>query len=296
MNVHHLELYYFVAKYEGITAAVRKMPYGIQQPAVSGQILQLEESLGVKLFNRRPFSLTPAGEELYDFIYPFFSKLNQVEEQLKGEESKHLRVAASAAVIRNHVPDVLATLHNRESNLKLTLKEIEPSDIHSAITSQQVDIAVSVIHGNLTDGVTSQALLSLDIVLYVPEEWEVDTLEDLIEENDEGKGYMIDKPLIGLPANEAITKIFDKSLEKMDVYWPVTLEVNSVDIVRQYVKLGFGAGIGVAIPKTPPFPGIKTIPIKDFPPVVVGAVYQGKLKPIAQLFLDTVKAKAAELS
>jgi len=107
---------------------------------------------------------------------------------------------------------------------------------------------------------------------------------------------MIDKPLIGLPENEAITKIFDKSLEKMDVYWPVTLEVNSVDIVRQYVKLGFGAGIGVAIPKTPPFPGIKTIPIKDFPPVVVGAVYQGKLKPIAQLFLDTVKAKAAELS
>ena len=42
MNIHHLELFYFVAKYEGITAAVRKMPYGIQQPAVSGQILQLE--------------------------------------------------------------------------------------------------------------------------------------------------------------------------------------------------------------------------------------------------------------
>ena len=47
MNIHHLELFYFVAKFEGITAAVRKMPYGIQQPAVSGQILQLEEKLGV---------------------------------------------------------------------------------------------------------------------------------------------------------------------------------------------------------------------------------------------------------
>ena len=47
MNVHHLELFYYVAKHEGITAAVRKMPYGIQQPAVSGQILQLERDLGV---------------------------------------------------------------------------------------------------------------------------------------------------------------------------------------------------------------------------------------------------------
>jgi DNA-binding transcriptional LysR family regulator len=53
MNVHHLELFYYVAKHEGITEAVRKMPWGIQQPAVSGQILQLENSLGVKLFQRR---------------------------------------------------------------------------------------------------------------------------------------------------------------------------------------------------------------------------------------------------
>ena len=82
MNIHHLELFYFVAKYEGITAAVRKMPYGIQQPAVSGQILQLERELGVKLFNRRPFALTPAGDELYDFVYPFFSQLGDVEDRL----------------------------------------------------------------------------------------------------------------------------------------------------------------------------------------------------------------------
>ena len=55
-NVHHLELFFYVAKFGGITPAVRKMPYGIQQPAVSGQMLQLERSLGVKLFNRRPFA------------------------------------------------------------------------------------------------------------------------------------------------------------------------------------------------------------------------------------------------
>ena len=38
MNIHHLELFYFVAKHGGIAAAVRNIPYGIQQPAVSGQI------------------------------------------------------------------------------------------------------------------------------------------------------------------------------------------------------------------------------------------------------------------
>jgi DNA-binding transcriptional LysR family regulator len=41
--------------------AVRNMPYGIQQPAVSGQSLQLESDLGLKLFNRRPFELSRRG-------------------------------------------------------------------------------------------------------------------------------------------------------------------------------------------------------------------------------------------
>src|SRR5215831_13159259 len=45
MNVHHLELFYYVAKHGGIMPAVRNIPYGIQQPAVSAQVAQLEEFL-----------------------------------------------------------------------------------------------------------------------------------------------------------------------------------------------------------------------------------------------------------
>ena len=37
MNIHHLELFYYVARHGGISEAVRNMPYGIQQPAISGQ-------------------------------------------------------------------------------------------------------------------------------------------------------------------------------------------------------------------------------------------------------------------
>ena len=47
MNVHHLELFYYVAKHGGIMPAVRNIPYGIQQPAVSSQIAHLEEYPGV---------------------------------------------------------------------------------------------------------------------------------------------------------------------------------------------------------------------------------------------------------
>ncbi len=56
MNVHHLELFYYVARHGGIMPAVRNIPYGIQQPAVSDQVALLEEFLGVTLIQQRPFA------------------------------------------------------------------------------------------------------------------------------------------------------------------------------------------------------------------------------------------------
>ena len=48
------------------------------------------------------FTLTPEGEELYEFAYPFFSKLGEMSGRLRGEESQHLKLAASAAVLTKH--------------------------------------------------------------------------------------------------------------------------------------------------------------------------------------------------
>jgi DNA-binding transcriptional LysR family regulator len=55
---HHVELFYYVARYGGISAASRHIPYGLDQPAISGQITDFERQLGRSLFERRPFQLT----------------------------------------------------------------------------------------------------------------------------------------------------------------------------------------------------------------------------------------------
>ena len=112
MNMHHLELFYFVAKHGGIAAAVRNIPYGIQQPAVSGQITKLEESLGTKLFQRRPFALSPSGLELFEFIKPFFDNIEIVGEKLRQNKSPQLRLAAPSIVLHDYVPELLQKLRN----------------------------------------------------------------------------------------------------------------------------------------------------------------------------------------
>ena len=45
---------------------------------ISAQVIQLEDSLGVTLFQRRPFELTKAGRELFRFAEPFFSEMAEV--------------------------------------------------------------------------------------------------------------------------------------------------------------------------------------------------------------------------
>src|SRR4051812_10217826 len=100
MNIHHLELFYYVARSGGVSAAARKIPYGIQQPAISAQIIQLEDHVGATLFTRRPFKLTKAGEELFRFIEPFFNGLPEMSRRLRGGGEVHLRIGANESIQR----------------------------------------------------------------------------------------------------------------------------------------------------------------------------------------------------
>ncbi len=296
MNIHHLELFYFVAKYEGITAAVRKMPYGIQQPAVSGQILQLERELGVKLFNRRPFALTPAGDELYDFVYPFFSQLGDVEDRLKGEEGSHLRIAASRSAMRNHLPDLLAEVRTKRPSARFSLREVELTELKGLLHSQQVDLAISIICERITEGLQVVELLKIPLVVLVPEEWKVRGLSDLLVKDGNTGRKVARHPLVGLPSGDILGRIFLDSFEERGVDLLPSMEVDSVELIEDYVLRGFGMGMGIEIPGRLPPEGLRVIRLKGFCPVVVGAIHQENLKPIARDFLEMARHLAKNLT
>lgn len=293
MNPHHLELFYFVAKYEGITEAVRKMPYGIQQPAVSGQILQLESNLGVKLFRRRPFVLTPAGQELYDFIEPFFSNLDRVAEKLKGEESQHLRLAANAAALAHHLPNVLQQLRSEHPNLRLTLQELTASEVEVALHKQEADAAISVLNQRPLNGIKATRLLDLPLLLLAPTNCQAEKFKDI---TGKAVGGHLHEPLIALPSQEAASRVFQKGLTNLGLTWEPTMEVSEISVIERYVTSGFGFGIAVDIPGVQWPDSIRLIRLpKRFPSLAVGVLYSGQLKPIAERFVELSRSYARSL-
>src|SRR5260370_515120 len=167
MNIHHLELFYFVAKHGGIAAAGRNIPYGIQQAAVSGQIAKLEESLGTKLFQRRPFALSPAGAELFEFIRPFFDNVDIVAEKLRRNSSPQLRIAAPSIVLHDYVPEILQRVSEKFPAFRLYLHEAGRIEAERLLLARDIDLAITLVDKKSRPGIRVLPLLELPLILLV---------------------------------------------------------------------------------------------------------------------------------
>ena len=285
MNIHHLELFYYVAKHGGIAAAVRRMPYGIQQPAVSGQIARLEEALGAKLFNRRPFSLLPAGAELFEFIKPFFDDMDKVAGRIRGA-SLHLRIAAPPVVPHDYVPELLRRVRRRFPSFRLQLHEASRADAERLLLAGDIDLAIMILDGKRRPEIHARPLLELPLILLVNRKDRLTTARQLWSRD------KIEETLITFPRGDPVQAHFQHGLEQLGVEWFPGIEVNSTRLIEHYVASGYGIGLTVAIPGFKSPTGVSVIPLPGFPSVIIGVAWSGKLSPIAQQFLAEVEIEA----
>lgn len=265
------------------------MPYGIQQPAVSGQILKLEEHLELKLFQRRPFALTPAGRELFEFVEPFFANVEETSARLRGETSQRLRLAAPSAILRDHLPKLLEQHRHEFPRLRLSLHDANQAAAETMLRRQQIDLAITELEGRPPSGIQCCTLLKLPLHLLVFEKRPLRFAAELWKKKE------ISEPLVCMPANETISKLFREGLRKFSVNWPTSVEVSTLDLIPAYVRSGFGIGVSVSAPGEKVPPKIRRVSLPNFPPLVIAALWRGKLPPVAEAFLEKIKAHSREL-
>jgi len=293
VNVHHLELFYYVARHGGIMEAVRNMPYGIQQPAVSGQLLQLESHLGVKLFRRRPFELLPAGVELYDFVRPFFGGLQPLEERLRNRTHQSLRIAAPVLALRDHLPRVLQEVRQRFPQLQLSLRAGQQPQVEAWLERQELDFAITLLEGPGAPGLHHLPLLELPLVLQVRKASRYKQASEIL---DSLANESLDEPLISVTATELAPRRFREFLESRSLEWPSRVEVTDLELVEVYVRNGFGIGLGLEIPGDPPPKDLRMLPIRDLSPLRLGAVWQGTPTPVTNALLEALRAYVGSIT
>jgi DNA-binding transcriptional LysR family regulator len=289
VNVHHLELFYFVAKHGGIMPAVRNIPYGIQQPAVSAQVAQLENFLGTTLFQRRPFALSPAGEKLFQFAAPFFSNLKKIADEIQGGQLRHLRIGASTVVLRDHVPALLKGVQKIFPGMSVSLREGYAARLGELLARDEVDVAITLVDEKPAAGFQSEILVELPMVLLVEKNSKIKSAEEL------WKRDKISEPLICLPAHETLTKHFQTKLAALGVEWFPSIEASSVDLIETYVAGGLGIGVSVAVPDKKLPANVRALALQNFPPARIGVMWRGKKLPVMEKFLDMARQRAKDL-
>lgn len=292
MSPHQLELFYHVAKSKGVTRAVRQMPYGIQQPSISAQVNALERDLGVTLYERRPFRLTPAGAELFKFVEPFFGRMAEVRERLQG--AAQLRIGASPIVLRDYLSPVIASIRKQFPRINMILRALNQPELIAGIEQDELDIVISLLPDNLSPVVHAEILMELPLILLAPRSTKMRSADELWRD---GK---VVEPLIALGPNELICQCFQQTLAKLGVSWLPSIEMDSLELIENYVEAGYGLGLSLCRPEGKQSSSkIRMIELPGFPKLQFGLLHRSNLNSqvgVKRAFLDEVRKQASRLS
>jgi LysR family transcriptional regulator, low CO2-responsive transcriptional regulator len=145
LNLHQLATFQAVARHRSYVRAAKELHFS--QPAVSAQMRQLEEALGVKLFEQigRNTHLTQAGEELLLYCEKIFSVIDEAMEtmeSLRSPDTGRLSVGADTTVGTYVIPGLLGKFHQLFPEVEITLDVVNRATLVDALIENRVDMAI----------------------------------------------------------------------------------------------------------------------------------------------------------
>ena len=140
---------------------------------------QLEEDSGVKLFERTPFRLTPAGERLFGHVRPFFENLDGIAARLRGIADPELRLGGAELALCEHIPTVMQRVKQRFPRLRFSLRSGFQSQLEDWLRDGQIDAAVTAVEARAPAKLRRLRLTDVPLVLLVHRRSEVKSPEQL---------------------------------------------------------------------------------------------------------------------
>lgn len=242
VNLELYRVFYTVARCGSLTKAAEELY--ISQPAVSQSVKQLENQLGITLFNRthKGMELSAQGGQL------IFAEVEQALALLHGAEARiaqtkesatgTIRIGASDTIFEYFLADKIAEFHDRFPAVKIELlADFTPETIEK-LKADRCDVAfVNLpikeeaelsLHGNC---------MRLNDVFIVGEKYK--ELSDGVATLAALKKY----PLILMDKNTVSRRSLDTFFENHGVSLPAAIEVGSWDLMKRLVKKGMGIGV-----------------------------------------------------
>jgi DNA-binding transcriptional LysR family regulator len=295
MNIRQLHYFLAVAQELNFTRASERV--NVAQPALSQQIMALEDELGTPLFTRekRKVSLTPAGAILVEHAQRVLNAASTAIAAVRAAQrgaAAHLTVGAIYSAIYNFLPNTLREFKSLAETAEVSLQEMTIAQQIAGL--KEGTIEVGLVRGHIYDrDIITELLYRELLVVAVPSGSEYD------ENVPVRVAELAEWPLIavarGLPRGYAdrILEIFEENAFTPNIVKEVYDMHTSICLVA--------AGMGVSV--VPATMTLMNTPGVAFRPL--GAETQGVSFSVAwrkdseaqliPLFRDAARTNAAKL-
>lgn len=170
MELRHIRYFLAVAAELNFTRAARKLC--IAQPPLSRQIQDLEEELGVKLFERKPHALqlTEEGALFKQYATQVLDLVNKSTEDIR-ERKRGLQGTLYLASVEGHAPRLyaewIAAFHSLHPHVQYNLWNGNSDDVVNRVMNGLCDLAI-IMEPHNAEGVESIPVYQEPWVAIIP--------------------------------------------------------------------------------------------------------------------------------
>ena len=241
MNVTPRQLRIFLALAQSLNFSRTAEQFFVTQPSLSKAVKDLEDELGVALFERstRSVRLTPAGEQLVPMARRIVGEFDtglQLMQNRAEQEAHRLAVAALPSLANVLLPGVCAALERRYPQPHITVHDCADQAAVRRVVNYQVDFALASASPSNPD-LHYEEILRDRFVLLAPAAWRQrlgarTRMEDLN-----------DLPLISMTDASTAMKYMSAAFLQRGVVFRPKLQLDQIGTIAGFVKQGLGIAV-----------------------------------------------------
>jgi DNA-binding transcriptional LysR family regulator len=212
----------------------------LSQPAVSMQIKQLEENVGLPLFEKlgKQVYLTEAGREIYHYSRSIGQLLTEADEVIDGLKGAHQgRLTISVASTANYfVPTLLGVFHERFPGVTVSLDVTNRETLLVQLGENVVDLVVMGQPPSNAD-LEAGTFMENPLVIVAPPDHALAKQKHIPLKRLEDEVFLTRER--GSGTRSAIERFFDQHGIRLST----GMEIASNEAIKQSVQAGLGLGL-----------------------------------------------------
>jgi DNA-binding transcriptional LysR family regulator len=235
ITLRQLQIFEAVARHNSISRAAAELH--LTQPAVSMQIKQLEEQVGLPLHEQigKRLFLTEAGSELRAHARRFdmlSQELKTAMDQFRDLQRGFLRIAV-VSTANYFLPPLIATLSERHPGMRISLQIANREDVLAALADNRTDLAIT---GQPPESADLTALPFKDnpLVVIAAPTHPCAALSEISLQRLARETFVVREPGSGTRA------VIERHFAEMGVDYSPGCEFNTNEAIKQAVQAGLG--------------------------------------------------------